>query len=48
VVVKIGLQEDRRISGPVSLSELEEIGMHDVTDLKENGDNVDSPLSSTV
>jgi hypothetical protein len=48
VVLEIGLQEDRRISGPVSLSELEEIGMHDGPDLKENGDYVDSPLDSIV
>jgi hypothetical protein len=44
VVVEIGLQEDRRISGPLSLSELEEIGMDDGKDLKENADYVDSFL----
>ena len=48
MVLEICLQEDPRISDPVSPSELEEIGMHDGTDLKENGDNVDSPLSSIV
>jgi hypothetical protein len=44
MVVEIGLQEDQRISGLVSLSELEEIGMNDGKDLKESGDYVDSFL----
>jgi len=48
VVVEIGLQEDQRIFGPVSLFELEEIWMHDGIDLKESGDYVDLPLDSIV